>query len=45
MNTFFKIIDFILRKFNRCLVFEVEMDKNRIENNNVIKKIIISKVY
>jgi hypothetical protein len=45
MNTFFKIIDFILRKFNRCLVFEVELNENGVENNNVIKKIIISKVY
>ena len=45
MNTMFKIIDFILRKFNRCLIFEVGIDENGIENNNVIKKIIVSKVY
>lgn len=45
MNAFFKIIDFVLRKFNRCLIFEVDIDENGIENNNVIKKIIVSKVY
>jgi len=45
MNTIFKIIDFFLRKFNKCLVFKVDMNENGIENNNVIKKIIISKTF
>lgn len=45
MNTIFKIIDFCLRNFNRCLVFEVDMNENGIENNNVVKKIIISKTF
>jgi|LakMenE18May11ns_1017448.scaffolds.fasta_scaffold5153241_2 hypothetical protein len=45
MNYLFKIIDFLLRKFNRCLVFVVDIDENGIENNNVIKKIVISKTF
>lgn len=45
MNIFFKGLDFVLRKFNRCLVFEVQMEENGIIKNNVIKKIIISKVF
>jgi hypothetical protein len=45
MNILFKIINAILLQFNKCLIFEVEMSENGIENNNVIKKIIVSKKY
>ena len=40
----FRLLDYILRKFNRCIVLEVEELKNNEIGYKVVTKIYIAKI-
>lgn len=40
----FRLLDYILRKFNRCIVLEVEELKNNEVGYKVVKKMFITKI-